>query len=171
MAAAMASPRRSACCSVAQPVFVARRRLGRRHRVAQRGARGLPRLPCLRRPTPQRRSHAVAVQQCRMRRRLRQTHLIVLPLNLHQQRRRTPQQRHPDRLVVQIGAGLAVGRHHAAQHQLVLGVHAVLVQKCRQGLVVTRRETRRHAGLRRAAPHQPLLGPRAKRQAETIQQD
>ncbi len=100
-----------------------------------------------------------------------QAHLVVLARHLHQHRARAAQQAHAHRLVVHEGARAAVARHHAAQHQLLLGLHPLLAQHGVHGVVWRRGEAGDHGGLGRALAHEPRLRAHAQRQAQAVEQD
>jgi len=63
-----------------------------------------------------------------MARRISEAQLLVLALDLDQQRAGPSHQRHPDRLVVDKRPRPAVAAQHAAQHQLILGLDALVGQ-------------------------------------------
>ena len=55
--------------------------------------------------------------------------VVMLAVDFDQSRAEAFERLHADRLVVDEGAGLAVGELHAAQDQGVLGLDAVLLQQ------------------------------------------
>ena len=100
-----------------------------------------------------------------------QADLVVLALHLHQRRTQALEQGDAHRLVVDEGAAAAIGLHHAAQHQLVLGRHVLVPQDGETGMVGRRVEAGGDRGLRLSRAHRAGFGTRAQREPQRIEQD
>ena len=81
------------------------------------------------------------------------------------------QRLHADRLVVDEGAGAAVGELHAAQDQFVLGRNVVGGHERARRMRRRQLEGRGHLSLLGAMAHQGGIAARAERQREGIEQD
>ena len=106
-----------------------------------------------------------------MGRRVDQRALVVLAVDLDQRPAQRLQRLHAHRLVVDEGAGAAVGELHAAQDQLVLGRDVVCGHERARRMVGRRLERRGHLPLLGALAHQRDVAARAERQREGIEQD
>ena len=114
---------------------------------------------------------AVGIEQTALGRRIEQGLLLVLAMDLDQQLADPAQQPAADRLIVDERPRAAVGGEHAAQHQVVLGLDAVLAEQRRRRRVGGRREHRADRGLRRTLADQRPIGPATQREAEGVEQD
>ena len=156
---------------VAQPVGLALRALDV---GAVRGQLLLARAAILPQPRHRRRlaiEVAKGIEQPAMGRGVDQRAVVVLAVDLDQRRAERPQRLHAHRLVVDEGAGAAVGELHAPQDQLVVGLDAVVGDQRAHRMVARQLERRRHLPLLRAMAHQRGVAARAERQREGIQQD
>ena len=114
---------------VTQPVGLARRTLDIGAMVAHRGfglAAGVPQ--------PLDRGGVllqarIGIEQAAMRRRIHQRARIMLAVDLDQRGAEILQRLHADRLIVDEGAGAAVGELHAAQDQRLVGLDVALGQQ------------------------------------------
>ena len=80
-----------------------------------------------------------------------QAAVILLAMHFQQQATQILEQAHPHRLVIDEGAGFAVGGKAAAQHDLALAaVHRLFAQHRAGGMVCPRIEYRRGGTLARA---------------------
>ena len=114
---------------------------------------------------------AERIEQAAMRRRIDQRALVMLAVDLDQRRADGFQRLHRDRLIVDEGAGAAVGELHAAQDHLA-GVFEAVVGEDRGRRVPLRHVE--HGGdlaLLRAVAHQGGIAAAAERQREGIEQD
>ena len=106
-----------------------------------------------------------------MRRHIDQRALVVLAVDLDQRRAERFQHLHAHRLVVDEGAGAAVGELHAAQDQLVLGRDVVRRQQRAHGMAGASLEGGGHLPLLGPLAHQRGIAARAEREREGIEQD
>ena len=97
--------------------------------------------------------------------------LVVLAVNFHQSRAERAQHLHADRLVVDEGAGAAVGELHAPHDQLVLAGKIVVGQHAARRMVFGDVEGGDHLALLGALAHQRRVAARAERQREGVEQD
>ena len=139
---------------VAQIVRLARGALHAGAMRVERGVGGAPRLP----QRLQRRDLLLqpgkGVEQLPVRRGIDQRALVMLAVDLDQRRADGFQGLHADRLVVDEGAGAAVGELHAAQNHLAGVVEAVLGQDLCRRMALGDVEGRRHLALLRAMADQ-----------------
>ena len=114
---------------------------------------------------------AIGIEQPPMGRGIDQRTVVVLAVNFDQSRAEAFQRLHADRLVVDEGAGLAVGELHAPQDERVLRLDTVLLEQ-RPGRVPARQfEHRSHLPLRLALAHQRRVAARAQGEREGVEQD
>ncbi len=106
-----------------------------------------------------------------MRRGIDQRALVMLAVDLDQRGADRLQGLHADRLVVDEGAGAAVGKLHAAQNHLAGVVEAVFGEDLRGRMALGDVESRGHLALLRAMAHQARIAAAAERQREGIEQD
>ena len=99
------------------------------------------------------------------------THLVALPLDLHQRLPGPAQQPDADRLVVDAGAGPSVPVHDPAHHHLVFRRDAVLVEQGEHGMAGRGKEAGGDAGLLGAGANQAGIGACAEGQAQAVEQD
>ena len=114
---------------------------------------------------------AEGIEQRAVGRRLDQGAVVMLAVDFDQRRAERAQHLHADRLVVDEGAGAAVGELHAAQDQLALDGEILFggERGARDG-----RSAIEHGGdlaLLGALAHQRRVAARAERQREGIEQD
>ena len=96
---------------------------------------------------------------------------VVLAVDFNERGAQRLQRLHADRLVVDEGAGAAVGKLHAAQdHGLIGGDIARRKQRARR-MPGRNLEHRNDLTLLGALPHQPGIAARAERQRKGIEQD
>ena len=114
---------------------------------------------------------AIGIEQAAVRSGIDQRAGVVLAVNLDQRRAKRLQRLHADRLVVDEGAGAAVGELHPAQDQRLAGVDVGFGQQ-RAGRMLRRQlEHRGDLALLGALAHQGGVAARAQRQREGIEQD
>ncbi len=97
--------------------------------------------------------------------------LVVLAVDFHQRRAKRAQHLDADRLVVDEGAGTAVGELHAAHDQLVLTAEIILRKQAARRMVFAEIERGNHLALLGALAHHRGVAARAERQRESIEQD
>jgi len=114
---------------------------------------------------------AVRIEQAAMGAGIDQRPIIVLAVDLDQRGTERAQHLHADRLVVDEGAGAAVGKLHAAQDQLVLGRDVVRRQNRVRRMVAGNVEGGGDLPLLHALAHQSGVAAGAKRQREGVEQD
>ena len=98
-------------------------------------------------------------------------HLFMLALHFYQCCAQTFEQGNTDRLVIDKGAGFAIGLQHAAQHQFILGADALVAQDVETGVIGAGEKGGGDARLRLPRAYQPCFGAVSERQAKTIQQN
>jgi len=103
--------------------------------------------------------------------RVDQSPLVMLAVNLDQRLAYLPQELHADARVVEKGAAPAVSTLHATEDQCRLGRDAVLAKEREYGMRRIELEGRRHLALRRAAPHERHIAPRAESERQCVEQD
>ena len=150
---------------VTQPIGLAPRALDL---GAQRGQLGLPRAPFL--PEPRDLlgvgvERAIGIEQRAVARHVDQRALVVLAVDLDQRGAERPQRLHAHRLIVDEGAGAAVGKLDAAQDQFVLGRDVVLLHEGAHRVRGRQFEGCRDLPLFGPLPHQGGVAARAERQA------
>jgi hypothetical protein len=96
---------------------------------------------------------------------------VVLAMDLDQRRAQLLQRLDADRLVVDEGAGAAVGELHAAQDQRLVGCDFDAVGQPPRGMAGRHLEHRGDLPLLRALTHQRGVAARAQRQREGVEQD
>ena len=106
-----------------------------------------------------------------MRRGIDQRAFVVLAMDLDQRRADRFQRLHADRLVVDEGAGAAVGELDAAENHLTGVIEAVLGQDPCRRMALGNIERGRHLALLRAMADQARIAAAAERQREGIEQD
>ena len=111
------------------------------------------------------------VQKAAMRRGIDQSAVVVLAVDLHQRRAELLHHLNADRLVVDEGAGAAIGELDAAQDQRVFIGDIVGLENGAGGMARTDFEDGRHLPLLGALAYQRLVAAAAQRQREGIQQD
>ena len=114
---------------------------------------------------------AEGIEQPAMGRGVDQRAVVMLAVDLDQRRAERSQRLHAHRLVVDEGAGAAVGELHAAQDQLVVGLDAVVGGERADRMVARQFEGGGHLPLLGAVAHQRGVAARAERQREGIEQD
>ena len=97
--------------------------------------------------------------------------VVVLAVDLDQRRAERAQRLHAHRLVVDEGAGAAVGELRAPQDQSVVGRNAVFRGERADRMVARQFEGSGHLPLLRAMSHQRGVAARAERQREGVEQD
>ena len=97
--------------------------------------------------------------------------LVMLAVDLDQRRADGFQGLHADRLIVDEGAGAAVGELHAAQDHLAGIFEAVVAEDRRGRMALGHVEHRRHLALLGAVAHEAGIAAAAERQREGIEQD
>ena len=104
---------------------------------------------------------------------VQQAHGLVLAVHLDQHLAELTQHRHADPLVVDEGARAAVRGQLAAQHQILVAFEgdALVFQISPDGVIGRRREDGGGGRLRTAPADQARLGPRARGQAQGVQDD
>ena len=156
---------------VAQIVRLARGAFHAGAMLVERRVGGAPRLP----QRLQRRDLLLqpgkGVEQLPVRRGVDQRALVMLAMDLDQRRADRFQGLHADRLVVDEGAGAAVGELHAAENHLAGVVEAVLGQDLCGRMALGDVESGRHLALLRAMADQARIAAAAERQREGIEQD
>ena len=156
---------------VAQIVRLARGAFHAGAMLVERGVGGAPRLP----QRFQRRDLLLqpgkGVEQLPVRRGIDQRALVMLAVDLDQRRADRLQGLHADRLVVDEGAGAAVGELHAAQDHLAGIVEAVFGEDLCGRMALGDVESGRHLALLRAMADQARIAAAAERQREGIEQD
>ena len=111
------------------------------------------------------------IEQTAMGRRVHQRAFVVLAVDLDQRGAHGLQRLHADRLVVDEGAGAAVGQLHAAQDHLAGVVEAVFDQQFCRRVRLRHVEDRGHLPLLHALAHEAGVAAAAKRQRKSIEQD
>ena len=156
---------------VAQIVRLARGAFHAGAMRVERGVGGAPRLP----QRLQRRDLFLqpgkGVEQLPVRRGVDQRALVMLAVDLDQDRADRFQGLHADRLVVDEGAGAAVGKLHAAKNHFAGIVEAVFGKDLCGRMALGDVESGRHLALLRAMAHQARIAAAAERQRESIEQD
>ena len=95
----------------------------------------------------------------------------MLAVDLDQRRAERLQRLHAHRLIVDEGAGAAVGELHAAQDQRLVGGDVAFSQQCARRMPRRQLEHRGDLALLGALAHQRGVAARAERQREGIEQD
>ena len=117
---------------------------------------------------------AKRVEQRAMGRRLDEGAVVVLAVDLHQSRAERAQHLHAHRLIVDEGAGAAVGELDAAHDQFVLGAvrdQIVLRQQAARRMLLGDVEGGGHLTLLGALAHQSRIAARAERERKRVEQD
>jgi hypothetical protein len=156
---------------VAQPFLLALRGGDHLARIGQALGRGAPGAPGFRGGGAAGFQRTEGIEQRAVAGRVRQAHLVVLALHLDQRRTQAAQQRDANGLVVDEGAGAAVRLHHAAQHQVFLGLDALLAQDVEGRVAGWRMEGGDDRGLRLSGAHHARFRTAAQCQAQAVEQD
>ena len=106
-----------------------------------------------------------------MARGIDQRALVVLAVNFHQRGAHGPEGLHADRLVVDEGAGAAVGQLHPAQDHFPGIVEPVVAENSRGRMSLGDIEHRRDLALLHAVADQAGVAAAAQRQRKRIEQD
>ena len=114
---------------------------------------------------------AIGVEQSAMGRRVDKGALVVLAVDFHQRRAERAQHLDADRLVVDEGAGAAVGELHAPHDQFVFTAEIVFRQQPARRMILRQVESGDHLALLGALAHHGGVAARAERQRESIEQD
>ena len=97
--------------------------------------------------------------------------VVVLAVDLDQRRAELLHDLHAHRLIVDEGAGAAVGELHAAQDQFVLGGDVVGLEHGLRRMLAGKLEDGDHLALLHALAHQALVAARAQGQRKGVEQD
>ena len=111
------------------------------------------------------------VEQAAVRGGIDQSAFVVLAVDLDQRGAHGPQRLHGDRLVVDEGAGAAIGQLYAAQNHLAAIVEPVVSEDSCRRMVFRHVEGGGDLALLRPMPHQGRIAAAAERQRKGIQQD
>src|SRR5271166_1251949 len=95
---------------------------------------------------------------------------IVLTVDFDQRGAKRAQYLHADRLMVDKGAGAAVGKLHPAQNELVLAAQAVVDKKRARRVVLADFKSGNHLTLLGAVAHQGHVAARAEREGKSVKQ-
>ena len=116
---------------------------------------------------------AIGVEQGAVAARVEQAAIVMLAVDLDQQRAELAQQAGRDRLIVDEGAAAAVGLGDAADDERLAGlaVEPVLGEQGQGGMIGRQLEGDADHRLRLAGADQPAVGPHAEREAERVEQD
>ena len=114
---------------------------------------------------------AIGVEQQAMGGRINQRAGVVLAVDLDERRAEALQGLHAHRLIVDEGAGAAVGELRAPQDQLTVRGDVMRRQQRPCRVLAGQLERRRHLTLLRALAHQARIAARAEREREGIEQD
>ncbi len=118
---------------------------------------------------------AIGVEQRAMGRRLDESAVVVLAVDFHQSRAERAQHLHAHRLIVDEGAGAAVGELDPAHDQFVLGDRfrnqVVLRQQAARRMLLGDVESRSHLALLGALAHQSGVAARTERERKRVEQD
>ena len=122
---------------------------------------------------PHIRIHTIGIEQPHMARRIRQPHLVVLPLHLDEQRPHPFERARPHRMIVHPGPRPPVASHRAAQHQILVARRrqSEFIQQRMHGMGGRRREPGGDIRLLGAGPNKPRVGACPQRQAQAVEQD
>ena len=112
---------------------------------------------------------AESIQQPGMCGGVSKAHLFMLALHFYQGRAQTFEQGNTDRLVIDEGAGFAIGLQHAAQHQFILGADALVAQDVETGVIGAWEKGGGDTCLCLPRAHQPGFCAVAECKAQTIQ--
>jgi hypothetical protein len=128
----------------------------------------LRRAPCV----PQRRDlahfgfqSAECIKQRAVLGRIDQSAVVMLAVNFDQSRAERAQNVHADRLIVDEGAGAAIGQLQAAQYEIAVIGEIVAGQNGASRMIARQIEHRRHLALRCAGAHKARIAATAKRQS------
>ena len=113
----------------------------------------------------------IGIEQAAMGRRIDQRAGVVLAVDFHQRRTEILQRLHADRLIVDEGAGAAVGKLHAAQDQCLAGLDVAFDEQRAGRMIGGQLEHRGDLALLGALAHQRRIASRTERQRERIEQD
>lgn len=153
-------------------VLLRRRRVDPRAGLCQRLFGPAPLVPRLGDPGAV--GTGIAIEQQAVAAGIDQPAIVMLAVQFDEKPRQLAQQRHADRLVVDMGTAAAIGAH-AAAHQQGLARLPVDLRLCQQrhdpGGTVGEFEGRGDAGLLLATADEPAVGPVAQHEAQRIQQD
>ena len=106
-----------------------------------------------------------------MGRRVDEGAFVVLAVNFHQRRTKRAQHLHADRLIVDEGAGAAIGELNAPHDQLVLAAKIVLGEHAARRMIGGKLESGGDLALLRAGAHQRRLAAGAERKRKGVEQD
>ena len=137
----------------------------------QRASRRLPRAIARAHVIRLRDKAAMRVDERAMRIRIDERAFVVLTMDLDEFAPDGAQRLRRRRLVIHKGAGAAVRRLHAAQHQLVLARQSEFARRKMRGMIRRRIERRRHLALFAAGAHERRVAPPAERQHEGVEQN
>ena len=113
---------------------------------------------------------AKRIQQAAMGRRIEQAAIIGLAMHFQQQSAKILEQPHADRLVIDEGARFSIGGKTAAQHDLALMRHRLLLEQRAGAMIGTGIEHCGGGALRRAGPHRRAAAA-AHGKAQRVQQN
>ena len=111
------------------------------------------------------------VEQAAVARGIHQRPLVMLTVNFNQRGADRPQGLDADRLIVDEGAGAAIGELHAAQNHLAGIVEPVIAEDAGGGMALRYVEHRGDLALLDAMTHKAGVAAAAERQRECIEQD
>jgi hypothetical protein len=114
---------------------------------------------------------AERIEQAAVRGGIDQRALVMLAVDLDQRGAHGLQRLHGDRLVVDEGAGAAVGKLHTAQNHLAGIIEAVVGEDSCRRVVLRHVESGRHLPLLGTVAHQRGIATAAERQRKRIEQD
>src|SRR5689334_21130755 len=114
---------------------------------------------------------AVSIEQAAMGRRFDEGALVMLPMDFHECRTERSQHLDADRLIVDKGAGAAVGILHAAQNEFVLAAQTVIGKKPAGRMIRSDVESGNHLTLIDALAHQSGVAARAERKRKSVEQN
>ena len=106
-----------------------------------------------------------------MRRGIDEGAVVVLAVNFDQRGAERAQHLHADRLIVDEGAGAAVGKLHPAHDQFVIAAEIVVGEYAARRMCLGDVEDGGHLPLLGALAHQRRIAARAERKREGIEQD
>jgi len=114
---------------------------------------------------------AEGIEQAAMGRHIHQRALVVLTVDLDQRRTQRFQRLRAHRLIIDEGAGAAIGELHAPKDQLVLGRDVVCRHQRTHRVVLWQLEGGGHLPLGGTVAHQRDIAARPERQRERVEQD
>ena len=114
---------------------------------------------------------AIGVEQSAMRGRFDEGALIVLTVDFDERYAKRAQDLHTDRLIVDKGAGAAVGKLHPAQNELVFAAQAIVGKERARRMVLADFKSGNHLTLHGAVAHQGDVAARSERKSKSVEQD